>query len=58
MSVKRKKDNKTNTGMKIVGLRLVDDEFKAASTLLAEAIELRASLDAAMVELLEQIGYL
>uniref|UniRef100_A0A1I7WYP2 Transposase n=1 Tax=Heterorhabditis bacteriophora TaxID=37862 RepID=A0A1I7WYP2_HETBA len=55
MSVKRKAA-RINTGMKLVGIKAVDDQFKSAVTPLAESIAMRNKLEAAMIDWQEECG--
>ncbi|VDM37164.1 unnamed protein product [Toxocara canis] len=55
MSVKRK-TQRAHTGMKMVGIRSVDDLFKIAVSPLADSIEMRNKLEAAMIDWQEQCG--
>ncbi|KIH54542.1 hypothetical protein ANCDUO_15311, partial [Ancylostoma duodenale] len=48
MSVKRK-SSRVNTGMKLVGIKTVDDQFKTAVAPLCESIAMRNKLEAALV---------
>jgi len=48
MSVRRK-TSRVQTGMKSVGIRTVDDLFKAATGPLVQFIELKAAMEGAMV---------
>ncbi|ETN71249.1 hypothetical protein NECAME_00938 [Necator americanus] len=47
MSVKRK-SSRVNTGMKLVGIKTVDDQFKTAVAPLCESIAMRNKLEAAL----------
>ncbi|RCN40651.1 hypothetical protein ANCCAN_13411 [Ancylostoma caninum] len=49
MSVKRK-SSRVNTGMKLVGIKTVDDQFKTAVAPLCESIAMRNKLEAALIE--------
>ncbi|VDK20113.1 unnamed protein product, partial [Anisakis simplex] len=51
MSVKRK-TQRVHTGMKMVGIKSVDELFKIAVSPLADSIEMRNKLEAAMVRIL------
>ncbi|VDM81791.1 unnamed protein product [Strongylus vulgaris] len=55
MSVKRK-SSRVNTGMKLVGIKTVDDQFKTAVAPLCESIAMRNKLEAALVEWQEECG--
>lgn len=55
MSVKRK-TQRVHTGMKMIGVKSIDDLFKIAVSPLADSIEMRNKLEAAMVEWQEQCG--
>ncbi|CAI4232310.1 unnamed protein product [Auanema sp. JU1783] len=55
MSVKRR-NSRVNTGMKLVGIRSVDEQFKSAVAPLAESINMRSKLEAALVNWQEECG--
>ncbi|CAD6188188.1 unnamed protein product [Caenorhabditis auriculariae] len=55
MSVKRK-NSRISSGMKLVGIKFVDDQFKVAVAPLAESIAMRNRLEAAMVDWQEECG--
>uniref|UniRef100_A0AC34GTH3 Phosphoinositide phospholipase C n=1 Tax=Panagrolaimus sp. ES5 TaxID=591445 RepID=A0AC34GTH3_9BILA len=55
MSVKRK-TSRVQTGMKMIGIKSIDDLFKMAITPLVESIEMRNQLESAMIEWQEQCG--
>ncbi|PAV87282.1 hypothetical protein WR25_01393 [Diploscapter pachys] len=55
MSVK-KKNARASSGMKIVGLKQVDELFKQAVDPLAEAINMRSALEQAMIDWQEECG--
>uniref|UniRef100_A0A7E4VQ00 Phosphoinositide phospholipase C n=1 Tax=Panagrellus redivivus TaxID=6233 RepID=A0A7E4VQ00_PANRE len=55
MSVKRK-TSRVQTGMKMIGIKAMDDLFKMAVSPLVESIEMRNQLEGAMVEWQEQCG--
>ncbi|WKY00463.1 hypothetical protein Q1695_014928 [Nippostrongylus brasiliensis] len=55
MSVKRK-SSRVNTGMKLVGIKTVDDQFKTAVAPLCESIAMRNKLEAALVDWQEECG--
>ncbi|CAJ0942150.1 unnamed protein product, partial [Mesorhabditis belari] len=55
MSVKRKAQ-RAQTGIKLVGIKSVDDQFKEAVTPLTESIDMRTKLEEAMVEWQEECG--
>lgn len=48
MSVKRK-TSRIQTGMKMIGIKSIDDLFKMAIAPLVESIEMRNQLESAMV---------
>uniref|UniRef100_A0AC35G466 Phosphoinositide phospholipase C n=1 Tax=Panagrolaimus sp. PS1159 TaxID=55785 RepID=A0AC35G466_9BILA len=55
MSVKRK-TSRVQTGMKMIGIKSIDDLFKMAIAPLVESIEMRNQLESAMIEWQEQCG--
>ncbi|CAD5219079.1 unnamed protein product [Bursaphelenchus xylophilus] len=55
MSVKRK-TQRVQTGMKLVGIKTADDLFKSVSDPLIESIEMRNKLESALTEFQEQCG--
>lgn len=55
MSVKRK-TTRIQTGMKMIGVKSVDDLFKVASTPLVEFIEMRTQLESSLVAWQEECG--
>uniref|UniRef100_A0A7I4YAT9 Phosphoinositide phospholipase C n=2 Tax=Haemonchus contortus TaxID=6289 RepID=A0A7I4YAT9_HAECO len=55
MSVKRK-SSRVNTGMKLVGIKAIDDQFKTAVAPLCESIAMRNKLEAALVDWQEECG--
>ncbi|KAK5980401.1 hypothetical protein GCK32_008697 [Trichostrongylus colubriformis] len=55
MSVKRK-SSRVNTGMKLVGIKTVDDQFKTAVAPLCESIAMRNKLEAALIGWQEECG--
>lgn len=54
MSVRRK-TSRVQTGMKSVGIRSVDDLFKAATGPLVQFIELKAAMEGAMVRVIKKL---
>ncbi|CAB3402264.1 unnamed protein product [Caenorhabditis bovis] len=55
MSVKRK-NSRISSGMKLVGIKFVDDQFKVAVAPLGESIAMRNRLESAMVDWQEECG--
>ncbi|CAJ0600322.1 unnamed protein product [Cylicocyclus nassatus] len=55
MSVKRK-SSRVNTGMKLVGIKTVDDQFKTAVAPLCESIAMRNKLEAALIDWQDECG--
>ncbi|CAJ0580631.1 unnamed protein product, partial [Mesorhabditis spiculigera] len=55
MSVKRKAQ-RAQTGIKLVGIKSVDEQFKEAVAPLADSIDMRTKLEEAMVEWQEECG--
>ncbi|VDN53685.1 unnamed protein product, partial [Dracunculus medinensis] len=55
MSVKRK-SQRINTGMKLIGVKSIDDLFKIAALPLADSIQMRSKLEATMINWQEDCG--
>ncbi|CAI5445027.1 unnamed protein product [Caenorhabditis angaria] len=55
MSVKRK-NSRISSGMKLVGIKFVDDQFKVAVAPLGESIAMRNRLESSMIDWQEECG--
>lgn len=45
----KRKSQRINTGMKLIGVKSIDDLFKIAALPLADSIQMRSKLEATMV---------